>query len=309
MTDNTSTMTTTNPPTTDQIKALQTMEKSIRSLLASFGVDGAMAVPSTKKGRGRTKKNAASADAAPSDGTAKPKREINPKIAEMNVERKAIYAEMVDAWKSANTAYASLSKTDLAKAVADGKVSKPPSYPDALKEHSRRLNEREPERATKRAAAAERKSKTDDSSSAQSKPAAVSDAASTATDATATTKKRRGPKPLSEMTPAERAAHDAKVAARKNAKTAAPAPAPAPEPAPEPAVVAKSTAPEIITGDDDDPETLKPWSFEGTDYFKNDLGYVYEMTAPDEPGAYVGRYSVKKGRKYIDTSAPEPVDA
>ena len=311
MSDNTSTMN----PTTDQIKALQAMDKTMRNLLAAFGVEGSVTAPA-KKGRGRTKTAASSDTSAPAD--AKPKREINPKIAEMNVERKAIYTEMVNAWKTANPDYASLSKGDLSKAVADGKVSKPPSYPDALKEHSRRLNEREPDRAAKRAAAADAKSKSDDKSSVKSdnNTATLNDAASAAT--TDAPKKRRGPKALKDMTEDERTAHKAKMAERKAAKNntaaatsttsnAAPAPAPAPATinspvAPQPP---KSTAPEIITGDDDDPETLKPWSFENTNYYKNDLGYVYEVNG-DEPGDYIGRYTIKKGRKYIDTDVPEP---
>ena len=309
MSDTTSTM---NPPTTDQIKALQIMEKSIRNLLSSFGVDGTMAAASsTKKGRGRTKKDATSDGAPVVD---KPKREINPKIAEMNVERKVIYGEMLAAWKSANPEYAEMAKPDLTKAIADGKVSKPPSYPDALKEHSKRLNERDPERAARKS-----KAKSDDASSTKSaaKTAAAA-VATTVTDSTSTgtgdapAKKRRGPKPLSEMTTEERAAHDAKVAAKKAAKsgTAAPAATSVSSPvAPLPPAPTKTAQPEVITGDDDDPETLKPWSFEDTKYFKNDLGYVYEMSAPDEPGDYVGRYTVKKGRKYIDASAPEPDNA
>ena len=313
MSDNTSTMN----PTTDQIKALQAMDKTMRNLLAAFGVEGSVTAPA-KKGRGRTKTAASSDTSAPAADT-KPKREINPKIAEMNVERKAIYTEMVDAWKTANPEYANASKPDLTKAVADGKVTKPPSYPDALKEHSRRLNERDPERAAKRAADA--KSKSDDKSSVKSdnNTTTLNDAASAGTTTDAP-KKRRGPKALKDMTPEEQAAHKAKMAERKAAKNntaaatsatsnAAPAPAPAPAPAatnspvvPQPP---KSTAPEIITGDDDDPETLKPWSFENTNYYKNDLGYVYEMNG-DEPGDYIGRYTIKKGRKYIDTEVPEP---
>jgi hypothetical protein len=59
--------------------------------------------------------------------------------------------------------------------------------------------------------------------------------------AAAAAAKRRGPKKLSEMTAEERAAHDAKVAARQATRLAA-APAPAPEPVPvtEPPKVLKT---------------------------------------------------------------------
>lgn len=296
MTDNTSAM---NPPSTDQIKALQTLENSIRKLLASFGVDNA-SLPA-KKGRGGRKSKTADA-AASDDGEAKPKREINPKIAAMNEERKAIFAEMKDAWAKANPSFASMSKDELKKAISEGKVAKPPGYPDALKEHSRRMSEKDPEHAKRaaerRKAVDEKKSQKSDASSTGS--AKLNDGAS---ETSGPAKKRRGPKKLADMTPEERAAHEAKKAAKKAAKDGASDSAPAPAPAPAP-----SATVEVITGDDDDPETLKPWSFQGKNYFKNELGFVYEMASPSEPGSYVGRFGLVKGKRGIDTSVPEPED-
>jgi colicin import membrane protein len=288
MSDTTSAM---NPPSTDQIKALQTLEQSIRKLLNSFGVDGG-ALPAKKK---RASKKA-TADASASDGEpSKPKREINPKIAAMNEERKAIFAEMKDAWSKANPSFATMSKDELKKAITEGKVAKPPGYPDALKEHSKRMGEKDPEHAKR---AAERRKAADDKKSQKSDAASeasvkLNDAAS---DASAT-KKKRGPKKLADMTPEERAAHEAKKAAKKAAKDGAPAPAPAP-----------AATVEVITGEDDDPETLVPWSFQSKNYFKNELGFVYEMVSPTEPGAYVGRFGLVKGKRGIDTSIPEPED-
>ncbi len=300
MSDTTSAM---NPPSTDQIKALQTLEQSIRKLLNSFGVDGA-ALPAKKK---RASKKAA-ADASASDGEAKPKREINPKIAAMNEERKAIFAEMKDAWAKANPSFANASKDDLKKAIAEGKCSKPPGYPDALKEHSRRMSEKDPAHAEKaaarRKAADDKKSQKSDASSTASANK-LNDAAS---DASAPAKKKRGPKKLADMTPEERAAHEAKKAAKKAAKdgastTSAPAPANAVS-----APASSATTVEVITGEEDDPETLVPWTFQNKSYFKNELGFVYEMTSPTEPGAYVGRFGLVKGKRGIDTSIPEPED-
>jgi hypothetical protein len=301
MTDTTSTM---NTPTTDQIKALQTLETSIRKLLSSFGVEGSVA-PSGKKARGgRAKKTEASTEAAADGAEPKPKREINPKIAAMNEERKAIFEEMKATWAKENPTFAALSKDELKKAIADGKVAKPPGYPDALKEHSRRMGEKDPAHAAK---AAERRKAKDDKRSEKS---ADSESTASAGDAAPEApKKKRGPKKLADMTPEERAAHDAKKAAKKAAKdgaSTASAPAPAPAPAPP------APAAEVVQGDDDDPETFKPWSFKGKNYFKNDLGYVYDKISDTEPGEYVGRYhaTLVKGKRemIIDTSVPEPSD-
>jgi hypothetical protein len=296
MSDTTSAM---NPPSTDQIKALQTLEQSIRKLLNSFGVDGG-ALPAKKK-RASKKTAAAAAEAPASDGESKPKREINPKIAAMNEERKAIFAEMKDAWAKANPSFANASKDELKKAIAEGKVAKPPGYPDALKEHSRRMSEKDPAHAEKaaarRKAVDDKKSQKSDASSTAS--AKINDAAS---DASAPAKKKRGPKKLADMTPEERAAHEAKKAAKKAAKDGAStssAPAPAPAPAPSATV-------EVITGEEDDPETLVPWTFQNKNYFKNELGFVYEMVSPTEPGAYVGRLGLVNGKRGIDKSVPEP---
>jgi hypothetical protein len=68
----------------------------------------------------------------------KPKKPLSAEIAAMNIERKAIYEEMKAGWNRAYPEASSLSKDDLKKAIADGKIAKPPTYPDALKEHSRR---------------------------------------------------------------------------------------------------------------------------------------------------------------------------
>ena len=294
MSDTTSVM---NTPSTDQIKALQTLEQSIRKLLNSFGVDGA-ALPAKKK---RASKKAA-AEASASDGEpSKPKREINPKIAAMNEERKTIFAEMKDAWTKANPSFATMSKDELKKAITEGKVSKPPGYPDALKEHSKRMGEKDPEHAKR---AAERRKAADDKKSQKSDAASEASAKlnDAASDASAT-KKKRGPKKLADMTPEERAAHEAKKAAKKAAKDGAPAPA-----LPSASLAAPAATVEVITGEDDDPETLVPWSFQNKNYFKNELGFVYEMVSPTEPGAYVGRVGLVKGKRGIDTSIPEPED-
>ena len=297
MTDTVSTM---NHPTTDQIKALQTLESSIRKLLSSFGVEGG--APAKKARGGRSKKASATADATSDAAEPKPKREINPKIAAMNVERKAIFEEMKSAWAKANPSFVSVSKGELKKAIAEGKVAKPPGYPDALKEHSRRMGEKDPAHAEKVAAAKKAKDDKKSEKSADSHSTTSGNA-----DAEAPAKKKRGPKKLADMTQEERAAHEAKKAARKAAKDSSSTAS-----APAPAASASAPVAEVIKGDDNDPETFKPWSFKGKDYFKNDLGYVYEKVSDSEPGAYVGRtrHELIKGKRemIIDSTIPEPDD-
>jgi hypothetical protein len=78
------------------------------------------------------------AQAKPEAPAPKPKKALNPEIVAMNLERKAIFEEMKAGWARSYPEAASLSKEDLKKAIAQGKIAKPPTYPDALKEHSRR---------------------------------------------------------------------------------------------------------------------------------------------------------------------------
>ena len=162
------------------------------------------------------------------------------------------------------------------------------------------MSEKDPAHAQK---AAERRKAKDDKKSEKSSDSQSTASANEAPAAEAP-KKKRGPKKLTDMTPEERAAHEAKKAAKKAAKDgASTASAPAPAPAP---------AAEVVQGDEDDPETYKPWSFKGKHYFKNDLGYVYDKISDTEPGEYVGRFhaTLVKGKRemIIDTTVPEPSD-
>lgn len=164
------------------VSTIELLESAIASLRSMIDVSAAaVAKPKIK----RASKAAADPNAEP-----KPKREINPKIAEMNVERKAIYAEMVAAWDLANPAYAALSKDELKTAVAEGRVAKRPTYPDALKEHSRRLTERDPNHVTV-------KSKASKPSAPVVAPAPAAD---TATVSSTESKTKRGPKPGFKLT-------------------------------------------------------------------------------------------------------------
>ena len=76
---------------------------------------------------------------APVEPPKSEKRELNATLATMNAERVAIFNQMKKGWADANPSFAWMEKEELKKAIADGKVAKPPSYGDAILEHSRRM--------------------------------------------------------------------------------------------------------------------------------------------------------------------------
>jgi len=168
------------------LTAIETRVAAMRSLISTE----AKPAPATK-GKKASAKQAPAADA---DAPAKPKREINPKIAAMNDERKVIFAEMKAAWSAANPSFASLDAAALKKAIAEGQVAKPPSFPDAIKEHSRRLRENDPEAEARHQTYLAKRAKKDAAAAAapSTKPA---DTETVASDNTSDSKSKRGPKP------------------------------------------------------------------------------------------------------------------
>lgn len=209
------------------------------------------ALPALAAASAPTKGKKAKSSAPAKEKEDKEKKPLNPKIAAMNVERMAIFEEMKSAYFSANPSAVGLSKEALKEAVKKGTLPALPTYPQALKEHSRRMKEADPEHAKK------------------------ADARRVALDAKQAEKKEEKKKAPSKESPPS--------------PKKAPAPAPAPAPAEE-----------------EDETLLRPWIFEGKTYFKNGLGYVYEMDSASEPGEYLGQVALKKGKKVIDTSVPEP---
>ena len=144
--------------------------------------------------------------------------------------------------------------------------------------------------------------------------------------------KRRGPKKLTDMTPEERAAHDAKVAERKAAKAAgasalevaakaavplptaalapvpvvaAPAPAPVAMAAPEPEAEAEAEDEEdsvelkifVVDGQ----KYMRPWSSAAKDWATNDLWYTNKK---GEKAAYWGEL-MDDGSVNADAEEPE----
>ncbi len=203
------------------LAAIESQVASVRSAISSE------AKPATApKGKRASAKQAPAADAA--DAPAKPKREINPKIAAMNDERKVIFAEMKGAWALANPAFASLDAAELKKAIAEGQVSKPPSFPDAIKEHSRRLRENDPAAEARHQAYLEKRAKKDAASAPAPAPAPKpADAETVASTISSGSKGKRGPKPgfkLSDEEKQKRAAKRAENAALKKAAGVPPLP-------------------------------------------------------------------------------------
>lgn len=231
-------------------------------------------IPDHKKpGRPSSKKASVSAsplvpapspasDAASTVSTAsKPKREINPQIVEYNKDRTVIFAQLRKAWVVKNPALADLAGAawaelpeaadkdakkshnkavkDFKEAIKTANVEAPPTYPDALKEHSRRLKEAKgtsdavaPPKAVKKAATkdatkdATKAAKHTDTDTAAS--VAKADSVSVASSTDAPAKKRRG-RPA--MTPDEKAAAKAtRKAVKKAAKKVAELPPLPPSP-------------------------------------------------------------------------------
>ena len=310
----------------DAQKAILAIEKQL-SVLRSFA--GMPAEAPLKKGRGAGKKNKAAS--VTSDGEPKKKRELTPQIQAMNEERKAIFEELKSNWTKENPDYASLDAAALKTAVTNGEVTAKPRFSDALKEHSRRQREGDPEKQAKYEAYrakvdAEQASKKSGASSVASEE--VGDAA-----ASAPSDKKERKNPWADLSDEQRAERVAKMKAGKAAKkeaastvvaAAEPAPAPAAAPVaekrPVKAAPAKPTAPkpsaapapvavkeekvEVVAGDADDEETFKDFEFKGVKYWKNGLQYVYKKTSDGGFGDYAGRYDVPKRK--IDATVPEP---
>jgi hypothetical protein len=317
----------------DAQKAILAIEKQL-SVLRSFA--GMPAEVPLKKGRGAGKKNKAAAVTA--DGEPKKKRELTPQIQAMNEERKAIFEELKSNWTTANPDFASLDAAALKTAVTNGECEPKPRFSDALKEHSKRQREGDPEKQAKYEAYrakvdAEKSSKKSGASSVVSEE--VGDAA-----ASAPSDKKERKNPWAGLSEEQRAERVAKMKAGKAAKkeaasepvavaepaavaVAEPAPvavAPAAEKRPVKAAPAKPTAPkpsapapapvkeeekvEVVAASADDEEAYAPFEFKGVKYWKNGLQYVYKKTSDGGFGDYAGRYDVPKRK--IDATVPEP---
>lgn len=202
------------------LAAIESQVASMRSAITTLDTKSSSAV--VPKGK-RSSAVAVAPDAPP-----KAKREINPKIAAMNDERKVIFAEMKGSWTLANPEFATLPSAELKKAIADGRVAKPPSFPDAIKEHSRRLRENDPAAEARHQEYLAKRAKKDAVAPVVAAPADVKAADTETVVSTSSSKSKRGPKPgfkLSDEEKAKRAAKRAQNAALKKVSGAPPLPA------------------------------------------------------------------------------------
>jgi len=123
----------TNTLSADQQKLMEIISQASAALAAlSAGAPTKKVV--------RKPKSTSSADAQPAE-----KKPLNPKIAAMNEERMAIFQEMKSAWFSANPSAEGLDPKELKERVKKGEFPPLPTFPEALKEHSRRMREADPE--------------------------------------------------------------------------------------------------------------------------------------------------------------------
>ena len=303
----------------DAQKAILAIEKQL-SVLRSFA--GLPAEVPLKKGRGAGKKNKAAAVTA--DGEPKKKRELTPQIQAMNEERKTIFEELKSNWATANPDFASLDAAALKTAVANGECEPKPRFSDALKEHSKRQREGDPEKQAKYEAY---RAKVDAEKS--SKKSGASSVASDSGEEPSTTGevKKARKNPWEGLTEEQRKERVAKMQAGKAAKketaeapsgtnAAASASVSVPVIPPKPTVpkpsAPKPSAPattpvaavEVVQASADDEEAFAPFEFKGVKYWKNGLQYVYKKTSDGGFGDYAGRYDVPKRK--IDATVPEP---
>ena len=239
------------------ISTLETQMSALRTMIDSIPE------PKPTKRASKPKKNAAPVPVAPApapspapvsdaastvSSASKPKREINPQIVEYNKQRNQIFAELRTNWLNSHPDLATLARAawvdlpesapkdvkkahnkavrDFKDAVKNANTDAPPTYPDALKEHSRRLKATPapaPEPAPAPAPSTEKPKKSSKKATKSAPtPAPEPDSASVPT-ATEPAKKRRG---RPSMTAEQKAvAKAARKAAKKAAKKLANVPA------------------------------------------------------------------------------------
>ena len=197
----------------DAQKAILAIEKQLSTLRVFAGMSAELPL---KKGRGKNKGKTETPDGEP-----KKKRELTPLIAAMNEERKQIFEELKASWAEKNADFISLDAKALSAAVKNGEVEAKPRFSDALKEHSKRQREGDPEKQAKYEAY---RAKTDEKQAAKksgaSSVASASDSGSVnesgAVPATGEVKKERK-NPWLGLTDEQKEERKAKMAAGKEA--------------------------------------------------------------------------------------------
>ena len=185
------------------LAALAAIESQVASVRSAISSEAKPSLASKSK-KASAKQAPADAD-ADADAPVKTKRLINPKIAAMNDERKVIFAEMKGAWALANPSFASLAPAELKKAISEGQVAKPPSFPDAIKEHSRRLRENDPEAEARHQTYLAKRAKKEVAPVALAVSTKAADTETVASGNSSDSKSKRGPKPGFKLSDEEKA--------------------------------------------------------------------------------------------------------
>jgi hypothetical protein len=122
---------------TDQVQMLQNLLEALNAIKGSVGIPN----NSNNNTKTTSKKKVKDPNA--------PKRPLNPKIVALNEERKKVYVEMQASYFEANPSAAGIDPVEIRKMAKEGKMPPFPTYPQALKEHSKRMSEADPEHAAK----------------------------------------------------------------------------------------------------------------------------------------------------------------
>jgi hypothetical protein len=280
--------------TTDQITMLQNLLAAVNALKDSVGI----AAPKTSSKTSRAKKV--------KDPNA-PKRALNPKIAAQNQERKKIYEEMQEHYFMENPSAEGMDPKEIRKMAKEGKLPPFPTYPQALKEHSRRMRAADPEHDKKAQAYRDRidakqaETKKEKGSKKTSEASSIasgnSETAAEIITEDAAAASPLPPSPPPPPAPAQApapapAAEEKKPRGRPKKMTIASAPAPASEPQPEITVTSQTSDPEEFNMNLKMPD--------GKTYLLNAKNWVLSSEDQEWAGIY------DPAKKMIDTNAPEP---
>ena len=277
----------------DQIAMLQSLLAAVNALKDSVGI-AAPKASSKKSSTSRSKKE--------KDPNA-PKRALNPKIAAQNEERKTIYEEMQSSYFKANPSAEGMDPKEIRKMAKEGKLPPFPTYPQALKEHSRRMRAADPEHDKKAQAyrdridakQAETKKEKGSKKGSETSSIASGNAEDTAAEIVTADDAPNSPLPPSPPTPPPApapSAEEKKPRGRPKKIATAPAPAPAPEPQPEITVTVQTSDPEEFNMNLKMPD--------GKTYLLNSKNWVLDSASMEWVGIY------DSAKKSIDTNAPEP---
>lgn len=256
------------------------------------------AKPNAKPNANANAKPNANASAKPNaSATAKSKRLLSAALLKMGENRSAIFENLKRKWAEENPSFVSANAATLKAAIARGEAKPKPLFSNALKEHSRRQREGNPEAEAKHAAYRSKVESARAAKSASASASASSAASSAPAPAVSESSKPRK-NPWANLSEEQRKNRIAKMQQGKTAKKAKPA---------NNASAALPAAPknaEVVAASANNIEAFSSFELNGEQYFKNGLNFVYKKTSDGGFGDYAGKYD--PATKRIDTSVPEP---